>query len=267
MGGAPDLGWWQMAAAVALVALPLGVSWMWRLGLMRDIGIAGGRMVAQLVLAGIYLQFLFDLNSGWLNLAWLLVMITAAAASACRNSDLRWRRMLGPVGGATAISALAVVLYFNGVIVRIDRLLDARYLVVISGMLLGNTMSGNIVALTHFFETARGRGAAEYEYRLANGATREEALRPVYRESARRALRPMIATMMTIGIVSLPGMMTGQMLAGASPMGAIKYQIVIMFAILAVMALGVVLTLRFAAVAGFDGWGRVRREVFAERAV
>ncbi len=262
--GAPDLGWGQLVAAVALVAVPLGVSWWWRLGLMRDIGIASGRMVLQLALAGIYLQFLFELNSPWLNLTWLLVMINAAAASACRNSDLRWQRMLGPVGGATAVSALLVVLYFNGVIVQIDRLFDARYLVVISGMLLGNTMSGNVVALTHFFETVRGSGAAVFEYRLANGATREEALRPIYREAARRALRPMIASMMTMGIVSLPGMMTGQILAGASPVGAIKYQIAIMFAILAVMALGVVLALRFAAMAGFDGWGRVRRDVFVK---
>ncbi len=251
-----------MVAAVALVAVPVGVSWMWRLGLMRDIGLAGVRMSGQLVLAGLYLQFLFSLNSAWLNLAWLLVMIVAAAASACRNSDLRWQRMLLPVGGATAISAVAVMMYFNGVIVRIDQLFDARYLVVISGMLLGNTMSGNVVALTHFFETLRGSGAAAFEYRLANGATREEALRPIYREAARRALRPMIASMMTMGIVSLPGMMTGQILAGASPVGAIKYQIAIMFAILAVMALGVVLALRFAAVAGFDRWGKVRENVF-----
>ncbi len=250
-----------MVAAVALVVVPVGVSWMWRLGLMRDIGLAGVRMSVQLVLAGLYLQFLFELNSAWLNLAWLLVMIAAAAASACRNSDLRWQQMLLPVGGATAISALGVVMYFNGMIVRIDRLFDARYLVVISGMLLGNTMSGNIVALTHFFESARG-AAADYEYRLAGGAAREEALRPLYRESARRALRPMIASMMTMGIVSLPGMMTGQILAGASPVGAIKYQIAIMFAILAVMALGVVLALRLAAVAGFDRWGKVRAEVF-----
>ncbi len=261
-GGAPDLGWGQLVAAVALILVPLGVSWMWRLGLMRDIGLAGARMSVQLVLAGLYLQFLFELNSAWLNLAWLLVMILAAAASACRNSDLRWQRMLLPVGGATAISALVVVMYFNGLIVQIDRLFDARYLVVISGMLLGNTMSGNVVALTHFFEAARG-AAADYEYRLAGGATREEALRPLYREAARRALRPMIASMMTMGIVSLPGMMTGQILAGASPVEAIKYQIAIMFAILAVMAIGVVLALRFAAVAGFDRWGSVKAEVFA----
>ncbi|MGC1481665.1 MAG: ABC transporter permease [Chthoniobacterales bacterium] len=250
-----------MVAAVALVLIPLGVSAMWRLGLLRDILVAGARMSGQLVLAGIYLQFLFDLNSSWLNLGWLLVMIVAAAASACRNSDLRWQRMLWPVGGATAISAVLVVMYFNAVIVQIDQLFDARYLVVISGMLLGNTMTGNIVALTHFFETARGR-AELYRYRLAAGATREEALRPVYRESARRALRPMIASMMTMGIVSLPGMMTGQILGGASPVEAIKYQIAIMFAILAVMALGVVLALRFAAVAGFDSWGAVREDVF-----
>lgn len=261
-GGAPDLGWGQLVAAVALMLVPLGVSWMWRLGLMRDIGLAGVRMSVQLALAGLYLTFLFELNSAWLNLAWLLVMIVAAAASACRHSDLRWQRMLLPVGGATAISALVVVMYFNGLIVRIDQLFDARYLVVISGMLLGNTMSGNVVALTHFFEAARG-SAPDYEYRLAGGATREEALRPLYREAARRALRPMIASMMTMGIVSLPGMMTGQILAGASPVGAIKYQIAIMFAILAVMAIGVVLALRFAVMVGFDRWGKVRAEVFA----
>lgn len=260
---APELGWLSLLTVAALILIPLAISLWMRLGLARDIVWAAVRMVVQLVLAGIYLRYLFEWNSPILNLGWFCAMMTAAALSACRNSELAWRQMLAPTFAATAISALAVLLYVNALVLRLDQLFDARYLVVIGGMLLGNTMSGNIIALTHFFQSARA-DAGSYHFRLACGATRSEALRPIYAQATRRALRPFIATMMTIGIVSLPGMMTGQMLAGTAPVDAIKYQLVIMFAIFAVLSMGVTLSLRFGARRGFDARGRVRPEIFKE---
>lgn len=259
MNGAPDLSWREMLAAVALAAAPLAASLLLRLS--GDIAVAGVRMVVQLGLAGIFLEVLFRWNNPFLNVLWLVVMIAVAAGSVCRNSGLRWRMMLAPVFGATAIAAIGVVAYFNAFVVPVADLFEARYLVTIGGMLLGNTMSGGIVALTHFFEGARAH-AGGYRYHLACGATRDEALRPLTREALRRALRPMIASMMTIGIVSLPGMMTGQILGGSPPIVAIKYQIAIMFAILAALTLGVVLALRFASAAAFDRWGMIRPGVF-----
>ncbi|MCA9529237.1 MAG: ABC transporter permease [Myxococcales bacterium] len=258
---APELGWLSLLAAIALIAVPLGASSRLRLGLGRSIAVATARMVVQLALAGLYLRYLFAWNLPWLNLGWLLLMITAAALSACRNSELAWRTMLGPTFVATAVPALLVVTYVNAVVLRLDQVFEARYLVVIGGMLLGNTMSGNIIALTHFFHSAKA-DAGGYHFRLACGATRTEALRPLYREATRRAMRPFLATMMTLGIVSLPGMMTGQMLAGASPVDAIKYQMVIMFAIFTVLTTGVVLSLRLGSAVGFDRRGRVRGSIF-----
>ncbi|MFP4211489.1 MAG: ABC transporter permease, partial [Alkalispirochaeta sp.] len=118
----------------------------------------------------------------------------------------------------------------------------ARYVVPLAGMVLGNSLRGNIIALDtfrHTLETERELYAA----RLFSGATPAEAMRPVIARSLAKSLAPTIATTATIGLVSLPGMMTGQILGGAVPFTAIRYQIAIMLAIFASVSLAAVLNI------------------------
>ena len=124
------------------------------------------------------------------------------------------------------------MLYFNYFVINLQNLFEAKYLVVIGGMLLGNSMRGNIIGTDNFYNSIISN-EKRYLYHLAHGASQFEALLPYIRKSLIASFSPTIATMMTVGIVSLPGMMTGQMLGGSSPMLAIKYQIAIMVAIFA----------------------------------
>ena len=263
MSGAVDLSTWGLATAFLLLAVPIGFSLALKLGIVRESVIAAIRMGIQLLLAGLYLTWLFRINNPALNIAWILVMMLVASLTTVQNSRLRPRYLLGPVCTATFLATLAIVLYFNGLIVRVDRLFEARYLVVIGGMVLGNSLSGNIVSLTHFYSALRDR-ENRYLYYLGNGATLHEAIRPFFREAMVRALKPTLASMATIGIVALPGMMTGQMLGGSPPLVAIKYQIAIMLAILAAVTLSTALAILLSSRVAFNAYGALRREVFRD---
>jgi putative ABC transport system permease protein len=128
-------------------------------------------------------------------------------------------------------------------------------------MTLGNCMRGNIVALDACYGRLRSQRRV-YQGDLLLGATRFEALRPFTQEALRASLAPMIATMATLGIVSLPGMMTGQILGGSSPIVAIKYQIAIMVCIFVVMALSAMLNLILTQRVAFDHYDRLREDIF-----
>jgi putative ABC transport system permease protein len=130
-------------------------------------------------------------------------------------------------------------------------------------MLLGNSLRGNIIGIDNFYSLLR-RNTNRYQYRLAMGATVLEALFPYFRDSLRSALQPTIATMATMGIVFLPGLMTGQILGGLSPLVAIKYQFVIMVAIFTSTTIAISLTILFTLRTCFDKYGVLRQELFTQ---
>lgn len=261
--GAPDLSYFSLAAAMLLLGIPVAFSLAFRLGLVKETLIAAVRMVIQLVFAGVYLTWLFEWDHPALNLLWLFVMMGVAALTTVQKSQLKLKEILMPVCVSTLVATMTIVIYFNAFIVKLENLLEARYLVVIGGMVLGNSLSGNIVALTHYYESLRNR-EDRYLFRLGNGATPFEAMKPFFRKAATRSLKPTLAGMATIGIVSLPGMMTGQMLGGSSPLVAIKYQIAIMVAILAAVSLGVGLAIWLSSRKAFSPYGTLRREIFVD---
>jgi len=131
---------------------------------------------------------------------------------------------------------------------------------------LGNSLRGNIIGVSSFYKSIK-RNERRYLYRLSVGASLYEALKPYFRAGMITSLQPTIATMMTIGIVSLPGMMTGQMLGGASPMVAIKYQIAIMIAIFVSVSMSVALMILFTIKSSFNGYGVLKKGVFKDRSV
>jgi putative ABC transport system permease protein len=130
-------------------------------------------------------------------------------------------------------------------------------------MLLGNSLRGNIIGISSFYRNIR-KDRKYYRYRLSLGATFSESIRPYLRESVQLALRPTIAAMATMGIVALPGMMTGVILGGASPEVAIKYQIMIMIAIVVSTILSVVLTILMTIRSCFTRYGILKDDIFAE---
>ncbi len=245
-----------------LLLIPLGIMARLQLGLWKELLLAVCRMSIQLFLAGLYLSYLFQWNHPGLSVAWLGVMTLAASGSVLHNSALRWTTFIVPAFAALGLATLGIVLYLNAWVVRLDDLFEARYLVVLGGMLLGNCLSANIISASRFYRAVHERREA-YEWALGNGASQTKALRPFVQESLTAALRPGLAAMMTMGLVSLPGMMTGQMLGGSDPSVAIKYQIVIMIAIFACTSLSISLFLLFTRRLCFDALGNLRvRAVF-----
>jgi len=208
-------------------------------------------MVVQLTLVVIYLRYIVDLNNIFLNLAYIIVMIFVASMSIINSTPLALGKVIIPILFSLLVPNILMLVFFNGIVIRIDQLFDAKYMITIGGMLLGNGLSGNIVGLTTFYSGLK-KDIEIYNYDLALGATRFEAMLPYYKEAVLVSINPTIASMATIGLVSLPGMMTGQILGGTVPLEAIRYQIAIMIAIFVTKYLNIFLAIGLTSMSMFD---------------
>jgi putative ABC transport system permease protein len=254
----------RMALLYGLCLLPWLLLWLIGLRLSRDIGISILRMTVQLSLVGIYLKALFDLNNPWLNGLWILLMLMVADLSILQRAGLKARYFFLATLTAIASSVIASTAYLVMLVIQPALYYDARYIVPLAGMILGNCLQGNVIALERFYSALR-RNEQEYETFLMLGATRWEAVRPYFRAAIKAALNPTIAGMATMGLVSLPGMMTGQILGGSEPWIAVKYQIAIMICIFASTAIASIINLRFSLNIAFDAFDVLKTEVIEKR--
>jgi putative ABC transport system permease protein len=238
------------------------VLWLVGLRLGRDIFIGVVRMSVQLALVGFYLKTLFTLNNPWLNALWILVMLVVADLSIIQRAGLRARFFALSTLVAVTVSTLLSTFYLVVLVIRPELFYDARYLVPLAGMVLGNCQQGNVIALERFYAALR-RNELEYQTFLLLGASRWEAVLPYYRTAVKAAISPTLANMTTMGLVSLPGMMTGQILGGSEPWLAVKYQIAIMVGIFASTTLACAINLRLSMRMAFNGYDVLKGEVFA----
>ncbi len=247
----------SLAALLMLVSVGLS-AWL-RLGLGRDILIASTRMVVQLLLVGLILGRVFRLGSPLPILAIGLVMTALAAQAAAGRPSRRYPGLLLDCFIAIFGSSFLLTGFALAGILRVRPWFEAQYAIPLLGMVLGNSLTSVALALDRFttdLVTRRG----EVETLLALGATRWEAAHPLIRTALRAGMMPTLNSMMVIGMVSLPGMMTGQILAGASPEHAVRYQIVVMFVHSASTALGCLGAVLLAFRALFDSRDRLRSE-------
>ena len=251
-----------MLAMYALMLVPLAVFFYLRLGLIRDTLLALGRMTVQLLFVGLYLKYLFQLNNPLASLLWVALMLLVANLSILNKAGLKrgpffWRSLVGVAG-----STLFAGGWFILVAIRPEPIHDARYMVPIIGMILGNCLRSNVLSLERFYSGIR-KNENEFMTYLMLGATLREATRPYLRDAVKAAVNPSIATIATMGIVSLPGMMTGQILGGAMPMEAIKYQIGIMACIFTAMVLASFINILLSLPIAFDDHQRLRQDIFS----
>ncbi len=251
-----DIAWWQLGLFSLTLLIPFAINWHYKLKIGREAMVALLRMTLQLVLVGAYLAFLFEINSLWLNLLWLGVMLLVGCSAIIDKAKLPLKPLFFPVVIALVLALLPILALLSLVIIQPSPYYDAQYLIPIAGMLLGNSMTANIVCLQHFFTSFENRWP-EYEGALALGATPKQASLNFVQSALQKALAPILATMATTGLVSLPGMMTGQILGGASPMVAIKYQLLIMMAIWVMMSISTSLCLLFLVHRCINRQGRV----------
>ncbi|HCX65868.1 MAG TPA: hypothetical protein DHN33_11750 [Eubacteriaceae bacterium] len=212
---------------------------------------AVGRMALQLFLVGLFLQYIFELNSPLVNTLYLVMMVFVASFSTVRSCQLPAKQMVMIVFVTFGIPNMLMMLFFNGLIIDLDNLFEAQYYIPIAGMLLGNTLNGNIIGVNHFYDHLDSHAKA-YHYRLCISGSRTEAFMSYYKSAVLSSVNPTLASLETLGLVALPGMMTGQILGGSVPMTAIKYQIAIMIAILAIRYFTIHLTLFMTSKKAFD---------------
>lgn len=258
-----DISYLSLAVCFLLLLIPIGLSYAVRLNIINTTLVSAFRMTIQLFLVGLFLKYIFDLNNSVLNISWFTMMIVFATSSVIRSTKLGIKFFLLPSFAAFLIANFFVLLYFNFFVVSLSNIFDAKYLIAIGGMLLGNSLRGNIVGIGDFYNDIR-KSEKTYNYYLSLGASRLEAIIPFFRKSLNAALKPTIASMATMGIVSLPGMMTGQLLGGSSPLVAIKYQIAIMIAIYAATTLSIFFAIVFTLRTSFDEFGILDKAIFRE---
>ena len=242
MNAAVPLRALDLGAAALLVLFNGALSLRLQLGLARPLVVAAVRTAVQLALVGLVIKVLFALASPlWTGLMALAMVLLAGNEVRLRQSRSFtgvWSYGLGALSvsaGAGLVTVLALV-----AIVQPEPWHQPRYAIPLLGMILGNTMTGVSLALDSLV-TAATRERVAIEARLALGADRATALRPAARAALRTGLMPIINSMSAAGIIALPGMMTGQILAGADPIEAVRYQILVMFLIAGGTGFGVFL--------------------------
>lgn len=222
-----------LLAAVALLSMRM------QLGVTRQVLTAGTRALLQLMAVGLVLRWLFDHihPAGLAGIALLMLLMAGREVSARQKHPFRggWSAGIGLV--AMVLSSFTLAVFALTVLVGVDPWYEPRYAIPLLGMLLGNTMTGIALALNYLTGEAT-RQQDVIEARLILGETWFQAAAELRRESVRTGLIPILNAMAIAGVVSLPGMMTGQILAGSPPMEAVKYQVMILFLIAGGTALG-----------------------------
>lgn len=239
--GVVVIGWAQLALASGFILVTGALSLALGLGLTKDLGIATVRTYVQLLLLGLVLRWVFTVGSPLLVIAILLLMTVVAAQIVLKRSPDAPSGLLVHSFVSMAVTGVLVTFAVTGLVVRVDPWFEPRYVIPIAGMVLGNSMTGIALTLERAFADL-DRRAEELLALVGLGANPWEAARPSIRSALRAGLIPTINSMAAAGIVFIPGMMTGQVLAGADPLAAASYQIVVMLMVSAATAVGSIMS-------------------------
>ena len=248
----------SLAIGLLLLLIPLYFLWKLRTGLVRATLIAAARMIVQLFLISIYLRYLFEWDLPWLNTLWVVIMTLIATHTIGQRTGLRRRIVAVPAFSGFLISALVIGFFFLCLVLELDQPFTAQYFIPIMGILMGNMLGVNVLALSTFYSGLE-REQATYYYLLGNGATRFEAWLPFMREAVIKSFTPCIANMAVMGIVALPGTMIGQILGGSAPDVAVKYQMMIVVITMSASMLSLILALWLSTRNAFDDFGRLKK--------
>jgi len=238
-GGFIALSVTDLLLAAALLVLAGALSWRLQLGVERRLLIAATRSTVQLMLLGLILHSIFASQSPLLIALVMSVMLGVAGYEAWSRQTRRLRGWWGYGTGTLSmlLSSVLISLMSVAIILQPSPWYHPQYLIPLLGMMLGNTMTGIAVAMDTLGREAWSR-RGEIEARLMLGELPAQAIGDIRRGALRAGLIPIINSMTTAGLVSLPGMMTGQILAGGAPFEAAKYQLMILFLIAAGTAMG-----------------------------
>ncbi len=215
---------WALIFSYILVMGAMGISWMNHLRLEREIVLSSLRATLQLIVVGFLLTAIFKIERTEFNFLILLAMcLVAGGISGNRGKAIPYSHAIAIAGIVTGSLIPFFVLYAVGIIQP-----EARFIIPLGGMVIGNSMKASSVALN--------RLAAEFQHQkrqletlLSLGATTRQAARGAIQPSIKAGLIPALDTMKTVGLVHLPGIMTGYIIAGGDPLTAVKFQLAIIY--------------------------------------
>ena len=252
----------DLSLAASLLVVLGALSWRMQLGLAKNMTIAAIRTTVQLLLIGHILRLLFsNVHIVYMVLISLVMLTTAGREVVVRQH----RPLKGLQGwligsGAMFLSTFTLTLLALTVIINHQPWYTPQYAIPLLGMMLGNAMSGVALSMDRMTETLWQQQRV-IEQRLLLGHTATEAIGEIRRQAIRAGMMPIINSMSTAGLVSLPGMMTGQILGGSSPMDAVHYQIMIMFLLCAATGFGSIIAVYAIGRRMFDRRQRLRLDV------
>lgn len=236
-----DLPILQLVAAYLFILVLLAIIKIKEIPREKEITLATVRMTLQLVLTGYLLVFLFEYRHPVLSVLAVLLMLAFAVDNTIKRVRILLSRQLKKVIALSMTAGtITCLLFFVLVVINLSPWYEPRYFIPIAGMLIGNSMTGISLGVCRLAEGMRTQKAL-VETALMLGATPRAAAKTIVNSAFDAAILPTINSMVGMGIVFLPGMMTGQILAGASPVTAIQYQIAIMLGITGSVALTVIL--------------------------
>ncbi|MDA8745197.1 iron export ABC transporter permease subunit FetB [Rubripirellula amarantea] len=237
-----SLSYAELAIAAGLLVINVVMSWRMRLGIGTQIIVSGIRMAVQLAILGLVLKQIFALATFPPVMALATAMTVIAGLSSVGRIENRYTGIrLNAIVAVWASSWLVTAVVIMA-IVKPMPWYSPQIVIPLLGMVLGNSLTGISLGMDRYIAELKRR-RDEIELQLSLGATRNEATRDAFRIAAKAAMVPILNTMSVAGIVSIPGMMTGQLLAGAPPIQAVQYQVMIMFVIAAAIAMGVLIAL------------------------
>jgi putative ABC transport system permease protein len=221
----------RMAGALVLVGLAMGISRWQKLDMEKDVLVSIVRAFVQLIAIGYALQLIFDAESDWWTLLVVTIMIGVAGYTAGQRGQ--------GVPHRFSVATLSVVV---GSVLTLGLLLafnvfpfGPRYVIPIAGMVVGNAMTVTGVVMLRMRDDIKLQ-RSQIEAALALGATRRQAVAPQLKRALITGMAPMVDRTKTVGLISLPGAMTGMILAGASPLEAVQLQVIVMYMLIGAVA-------------------------------
>lgn len=214
--------------ALGMVAIAIGISLWQGLGLAGQLALAAGRTILQLLVVGVLLETIFAWETPWLVLAAIALMLTIASIVARNRIDKRLPKLLPLIWGSLWLSTALTLIYTTVLVIRPPIWYDPQYLIPLAGIVMGNSMNAAAIAGERLASTIRNC-QLDIETHLSLGASPQQAVAQYRKQAIRAGLIPTLNAMMVVGIVTLPGIVTGQLLSGISPLNAVAYQILIMF--------------------------------------
>lgn len=244
MNGAVDLNIFQMISAYIFVLILLVIVKLRGIPREKEIIISTIRMTIQLILAGYILNIIFSGNNPIITLVIIAIMEIFAINNIFKRSKTELSKKLKKIiSFSMIVGTLVSLFYFLMVVVRVAPWYNPRYFIPLGGMIIGNSMTGVSLGVMNLIEGFKSRKDI-VETSLMLGATPKMASKAIVNNAFDSAILPTINSMVGMGIVFLPGMMTGQILSGTSPLLAIRYQIAIMLGIMGSVSLTVILFLQ-----------------------